>query len=82
MEIKRKVWEYVVDNFLMGSGGDEIGDETSFLEQDILDSTAVLELISFLEETFGITVADEELLPENLDSLAAIEVYVQRKQAT
>ena len=60
-DIKQRVKDYIVDNFLMGSGGEQIEDETSFLEQDILDSTGVLELISFLEETCGITVEDEDI---------------------
>jgi acyl carrier protein len=65
----------------MGSGGEQIEDDTSFLEQDILDSTGVLELISFMEEQCGITVEDEEMVPENLDSLNAIEAFVRQKLA-
>jgi len=80
MDIKAEVKTYIVDNFLMGSGGEEIADDTSFLEQDLLDSTGVLELISFMEESYEITVDDEEMLPENLDSLNAIEAYVTKKR--
>jgi acyl carrier protein len=57
-------------------------DNTSFLEEGIIDSTGVLELILFLEETFDIRVADEEVLPENLDSLDQVEAYVARKAST
>ncbi len=81
MSIKAQVREYVVENLLMGGDGAGIEDASSFLEEDILDSTGVLELVAFLEETFEITVEDEEMLPENLDSLDSIEVYVRGKRA-
>ena len=54
-------------------------ENASLLEAGIIDSTGVLELVCFLESTFGIEITDEEMLPENLDSLAAIHSYVQRK---
>lgn len=79
-DIKNKVKEYVFNNFLMGGDGQEIGDDESFLEAGILDSTGVIELVSYLEEEFMIAVQDEELIPENLDSLNGIEQYVKQKQ--
>lgn len=78
-DIKQRVKEYIVDSMLMGGGAEEIKDDTSFLDIGALDSTGVIELVSFLEKTFGITVADEEMVPENLDSLSAIERYVSGK---
>jgi acyl carrier protein len=51
----------------------------SFLDSGIIDSTSVLELTAFLEETFQIRIQDDELLPTNLDSLAAVEAFVKRK---
>ena len=80
-DIKTQVRSYIVDNFIMGSNGTQFQDADSFMEKHIIDSTGFLELITFLEETWGITVEDEEMLPENLDSLNAIEAYVQRKKA-
>lgn len=77
--VKQKVWAFILDNFLMGSESD-IGDDASFMETHTIDSTGFLELIMFIEETFGISVSDSEMLPENLDSLNAIDRYVQRKQ--
>jgi acyl carrier protein len=53
--------------------------DASLLEEGILDSTGVLELVSFLEQHFGITVSDDELLPENLDSVAQIVAFVEKK---
>ncbi len=77
--IKAQVKTFVIDNFLMSSRAGDLGDDTSFLERSILDSTGFLELIAFLEDRFGIQVADEEMVPDNLDSLNAIESYVHRK---
>jgi acyl carrier protein len=77
---KAVVRRFLLDNIVMG-GGVEIGDETSFTQGHILDSTGFIELISFIEETFGVTVNDEEMLPENFDSLGSIEDYLARKRA-
>ncbi len=79
--IKDTVRAFIVDSFLMG--GDQAGftDSDSFLEQHIVDSTGFLELIMFLEETYGIEVKEDEMVPDNLDSLDAIDAYVQRKKA-
>ena len=70
--------EFVMTNFYIPAGT-PLDDTTSFLEQGILDSTGVLELVTFLETKFGIEVQDEEMLPENLDSIRAISHYVARK---
>jgi acyl carrier protein len=81
-DIKNRVRAYVVDNFLMSSQANGLGDDTSFLASSILDSTGFLELVSFMEETFGIEIMDEEMLPENFDSLDAIQAYTERKLAS
>ena len=80
-DMKEKVRGFVVDHFLFGQGT-AFQDGASFLEQGIMDSTGVLELVAFLEETFGIKVADDELVPENLDSVDLICAYLQRKKQT
>jgi acyl carrier protein len=54
-------------------------DDTSFLEEGIMDSTAVLELVTFIEETFGITIDDDDLIPENLDSVNNLVGYLKKK---
>lgn len=77
--IKQLVRNYILDNFLMGARGAALGDADSFMEQHVLDSTGFLELITFLEETYAIKVEDEEMVPENLDSLNNVEAFVQRK---
>ena len=75
---KEKIREFVIENFLFGSD-DGLEDETSFLESGIIDSTGILELVNFLEEEFEIKVEDEELVPENLDSVINVVNYLQRK---
>lgn len=77
-EIKLKVRNFVVENFLFGNANG-LADDTSFLEAGILDSTGVLEVVAFLEQQFGVRVDDDELTPENLDSIASIGVFVSRK---
>lgn len=78
-EIKDKIREFIVENFLFGEG-DDLKDDTSFLEEGIIDSTGILELVDFVEEEFSISVDDEELIPENLDSLNNVSAYVDRKK--
>ena len=77
--IKSQVRQYVMDNFLMGSGPQALGDDDSFMAQHVIDSVGVLELISFLEQTYGIKVEDDEMVPDNLDSLNGVGRYLERK---
>jgi acyl carrier protein len=76
---KDRVRTFVVENFLFGEGED-LKDDTSFLDEGIIDSTGILELVDFLEEEFEISIDDEELIPKNLDSLNNVSAYVDRKQ--
>jgi len=80
-ELTQRIREYIDSNFLLGARDLDYADTDSLLDLHILDSTGVLELILFLEQTWGIQVADAEMVPENLDSVAAIAGYVQRKLA-
>lgn len=77
-ETKSKIREFIIENFLFGNA-DGLEDTTSFLEEGIIDSTGVLELITFLEEEFQIQVNDEELIPENLDSIDNVTAFLERK---
>jgi acyl carrier protein len=72
------VHNFIVENFLFEED-ENLKEDTSFLENGIIDSTGILELVTFIEETFGITVEDEELVPENLDSIANVVQYIQTK---
>jgi len=58
---------------------DELDADASFLEQGIIDSTGMLELVMFIESTYGIKIADDELVPENLDSLNRVAAFIERK---
>jgi acyl carrier protein len=78
MDHALKVREFIIENFLFGDG-DMLTEDTSFLESGIIDSTGILELIFFLEETFAMKIEDEELIPENMDSLKNISRFMERK---
>jgi len=78
--IKQKIREFIIENFLFGTD-EGFKDETSFLEGGIIDSTGILELVAFLEEEFSISVDDEEMIPENLDSVNNVGAYLKRKLA-
>ena len=80
-DIKGQVRNYISDNFVMGSNAAKFADGDSFLDLHIIDSTGFLELITFLEEKFGIQIEDDEMVPENLDSLNNIDAYVGKKLA-
>jgi len=80
-DILGAVRRYVTDNFLYRGDGKTLTDDTSFLEIGLIDSTGVLELVAFLEETYRFKVADDEIVPDNLDSLRKIAAYVERKLA-
>jgi acyl carrier protein len=80
-EIRSILREFIVGNFLLGKSAGDIKDGDSFLETGIVDSTGVLEIVGFLQSQWEIVVADEELLPENLDSLDLLTAFVQRKLA-
>ena len=73
-----KIIEFFKDNFLVELGED-FSEEDSFLESGVIDSTGVLELVTFLEDEFKIKVEDEEIVPENLDGLKFLVNYIQRK---
>lgn len=70
--------QFVVQNFMFGDGA-RLEDDTSFLEAGIIDSTGILELIMFIEETYRIKVEDNELVPANLDSLKNLTEFINRK---
>lgn len=77
--IKLEVRQFLSNNFYVPDAS-SLQNESSLLDQGIIDSTGVLELVGFLEEKFGISVLDTETLPENLDSVDRIAAYVERKR--
>jgi acyl carrier protein len=81
-EVKAEVRRFIEDNFIMGAGGVTLADGDSFLEHHVLDSTGFLELISHLEATYSIKVDDQEMVPENLDSLDSIARFLAVKRGS
>jgi acyl carrier protein len=71
--------DFITESFLFREDRVELGASESLLEAGLIDSTGVLELVAFLESRFGIQVADDEMVPENLDSVRGIVAYVQGK---
>lgn len=80
MDIKEQVRTFVTSNFYVADPT-TLKDNASLLDHGIIDSTGVLEVIFFIEETFGIAVEDNEMLPENLDSIERISNFVARKKS-
>lgn len=72
------VKEFIIENFLFGEE-EQLKSDTDFFDKGIIDSTGVIELVSFIEETFSISVDDNELIPQNLSSLNKIDVFLQKK---
>ena len=79
MSIEEKLRGYILDNFLFTDDQSELSSEDSFMEKGILDSSGILEVIFFLEEEFKVQVEDDEMIPENLDSVNNLIAFVEKK---
>jgi acyl carrier protein len=79
VNISAQVRELIRDNFLFRQGVDNLPDTDSLIETGVIDSAGVLTLVVVLEEKFGITVHDDEVTPENLDGIAKLTAYIERK---
>ena len=77
--IKQEIEKFISDNFIMGRKDLVLDPEKSLIESGIMDSTGVLELVMFLEERFSIEIDDEELVPENLDSINNLVAFMKKK---
>ena len=80
METREKLRQYIIENFLFGNENASLDDGESFLESGIIDSTGILEVVGFLEDEFGFEVTDEELVPDNFDSIDKLVDYIEKKQ--
>lgn len=78
-DVGARIRAFLVDTFLLGED-DGFADDESLLEQGIVDSTGVMELVAFLEEAFAIAIDDDELVAANLDSVSRMAAFVDRKQ--
>jgi acyl carrier protein len=79
MEIESKLRDFILENYLFTDDQSALNNDDSFLEKGIIDSTGVLELVFFLEEEFSIQVDDDEVVPENLDSVVNVIRFVGNK---
>lgn len=80
MNIKDPIRNFIYENFLFSNLEHGLEEDESFLDRGIIDSTGVLELVSFVEDTFGINIEDDELIPENLDSVEKLTQFIRRKK--
>lgn len=79
-DIEQKVRGFIADNFFVSSDSEALPKDTSLIEAGIIDSTGILELVAFLEEAFQVAVKDDEIVPDNLDTVQAIVSYVDMKR--
>jgi len=80
MSVEAQIRHYILENFLFTSDETKLKNTDSFLEEGIVDSTGILELLMFVEETFNVKVEDEEVLPDNFDSVDQLARYIRRKK--
>ncbi len=76
-ELKGRIHHYIVENFLFGA--DEVDDDAPLIDEGILDSTGVLEMVVFLDEELGVSVSDEEVLPERFESVNALTAFAAER---
>ena len=80
-EIAAVIRSFIAENILFSSGGYLYPDDASFLDEGIVDSMNVLEIVTFVEKKFGIAVAQQEIVPDNFDSVGKLAGYVWRKRS-
>jgi acyl carrier protein len=80
MELRDQVRDFIVRNFLFGDAGGLAGDSVSLLDNGIMDSLGVMELVGFLESDLNLKVPDVDLIPQNLDSVDNLVGYVERRR--
>ena len=79
MNIEEELKNFILENFIVDENPSQLDKNQSFLESGIIDSTGILELVSFIEEHYNITVEDEDLIPDNLDSLQNVVNFINKK---
>lgn len=79
-DVRTEVRSFIVESFLFGDDSQPLPDDMSLIDNDLVDSTGVLELVGFIEERFGVAVEDGEIVPANLDTIERIAAFVARKQ--
>jgi len=77
--MREQVRQFILENFLYTDDGSALRDDASFQESGIIDSTGIIELVEFLQDQFAVTIDDDDIVPENIDSVDAIVGFLQRK---
>ncbi len=80
-QVKQAVKNYILENVLYGADEDALSCDDSFLEKGLIDSTGIMEIVSFIEEEYGFSIYDEELIPENLDTINNLAKFIKMKAA-
>ncbi|PIE23334.1 MAG: acyl carrier protein [Planctomycetota bacterium] len=81
-EIEQKLRDFIVETFLFGEDDPNLLNDSSFIELGVIDSTGVLEVVEFVEDSFGLSVADDELVPENFDSIGQLSEFICSKKGS
>lgn len=79
MTIEAQIKDYIAKNLLFSEDGYSYSDDTSFLQEGIVDSVGIMELVAFVEDQMGVQVEDQEIVPDNFDSVSRLAAYVRRK---
>lgn len=80
MQIEAAIRTYIAQNLLFSDTGYPYGDESSFLQEGVVDSLGIMELVTFVSTEFGFQVQPDEVTPENFDSVTKLSAYIRRKQ--
>ncbi len=78
--LRERIRDFILDNFLFTTDTSAVAPDDSLLDRGVVDSTGMLEIIMFIEDELGVKVADEEMIPENLDSVNNIARFVECKR--
>lgn len=79
MSLATQIKTFIIDNFLFGDTSVELGPDASLIESDLVDSTGILELVSHVEQTYGLTIKDSEIVPDNFDSINRIAAFIEAR---
>jgi acyl carrier protein len=81
MELEQQIWKYLCDNVLYLDDGFEYSNDSSFIEEGLVDSTGIMEIVMYVQSAFGITVDQQEVTPDNFDSVNKLMAFIRSKQA-
>ena len=77
--MREQVRQFIISSFMFGMEDVELSDDDSFVQKGLIDSTGVLELVAFVEAQYSISIRDDELVPENLDSINGLLRFLDKK---